>query len=52
MSLILDSFVCCRSSVGPSNWVERASRLVVSDESDDDGILPMDMAAILRDLYR
>ena len=52
MSLILDSFVWCRSGAGPSNWVERASRLVVSDESDDDGILPMDMAAILRDLYR
>ena len=52
MSLILDSFVWCRSGVGPSNWVERASRLVVLDESDDDGIFPMDMAAILRECYR
>ena len=52
MSLILDSFVLCRSSAGPSHWVERASRLVVLDESDDDGIFPMDMTAIPRDRYR
>ena len=38
--------------MGPSNWVERASRLVVLDESDDDGIFPVDMTIILRDLYR
>jgi len=31
--------------------VERASGLVVSDESDDDDTLPMDMAAIPRDRY-
>ena len=37
--------------MGPSNWVERASGLVVLDESDDDGTFPMDMAAIPRDRY-
>ena len=52
MSLILDSFVLCRSSAGPSHWVERASRLVVSDESDDYGIFLMDMTIIPRDRYR
>ena len=52
MSLILDSFVWCRSDAGPSHWVERASGLVASDESDDDGIFPMDTAAIPRDRYR
>ena len=37
---------------GPSNWAERASGLVVSDESDDDGTFPRDMAAIPKDRYR
>ena len=38
--------------MGPRNWVEKASRLVVSNESDDDGIFLMDMAAIRMDRYR
>ena len=42
----------CRSSAGPSNWVERFAFVPFLDESDDEGVLPMDMDVIPKDHYR